>query len=109
MGRYSVSRWCPTAIAIGIGTPWFWAVAGSVQAAEKPIIMRSSPAPDAGRRPIFAAGNSDSDYEMLEWVTAGRGARFGLLLHHTDAQREWAYGRGSHVGMLDRALDAASE
>lgn len=62
-----------------------------------------------GRRPIFAAGNSDGDFEMLEWTTSGDGPRFGLLVHHTDAEREYAYDRESHVGKLDRGLDAASE
>jgi phosphoglycolate phosphatase-like HAD superfamily hydrolase len=60
-----------------------------------------------GRRPIAAFGNSDGDFEMLEWTTAGRGARLGLIVHHTDADREWAYGRASPVGALARALDAA--
>jgi len=60
-----------------------------------------------GRRPILAAGNSDGDYEMLEWTTAGDGPRLGLLIHHTDAAREWAYDRESSEGRLDRALDAA--
>jgi hypothetical protein len=60
-----------------------------------------------GRRPIFAAGNSDSDFEMLEWTTAGKGPRFGLIVRHTDSRREWAYDRESHVGRLDRALDEA--
>ncbi len=58
-----------------------------------------------GRRPIFAAGNSDGDFQMLEWTTAGKGARFGLLVHHTDAEREWAYDRDSHIGKLARGLD----
>ena len=58
-----------------------------------------------GRRPLFAAGNSDGDFQMLEWTTAGEGPRFGLLVHHTDADREWAYDRESHVGKLDRGLD----
>ncbi len=57
-----------------------------------------------GRRPIFAAGNSDGDFQMLEWTTAGEGARFGMLVHHTDAEREFAYDRESHVGKLDRGL-----
>lgn len=61
-----------------------------------------------GQRPIFASGNSDGDYQMLEWTTAGNGPRFGLLLHHTDAEREWAYDRKSHIGQLSRALDDAS-
>jgi phosphoserine phosphatase len=60
-----------------------------------------------GRRPIFAAGNSDGDFEMLEWTAAGDGERFMLLVHHTDAEREWAYDRESHVGRLDKALDEA--
>ncbi|MXU65265.1 HAD family hydrolase [Oceanomicrobium pacificus] len=58
-----------------------------------------------GRRPIFAAGNSDGDFEMLEWSTAGEGPRLGLIVHHTDAEREWAYDRDSHVGQLVRGLD----
>lgn len=60
-----------------------------------------------GRRPIAAFGNSDGDLEMLQWTTAGEGPRFGLIVHHTDADREWAYDRDSHVGKLDKALDAA--
>jgi phosphoserine phosphatase len=58
-----------------------------------------------GRRPIFAAGNSDGDFEMLEWTTAGPGLRFGLIIHHTDAEREFAYDRDSSIGRLHRALD----
>ena len=60
-----------------------------------------------GRRPTIAFGNSDGDFEMLEWTTSGRGARFGLLVHHTDATREWAYDRASQIGALMRALDEA--
>lgn len=60
-----------------------------------------------GRRPILAFGNSDGDFQMLEWTTAGKGARLGLIVHHTDAEREWAYDRTSHIGKLDKALDAA--
>ncbi len=48
-----------------------------------------------GRRPIAAFGNSDGDFQMLEWTTSGKGARFGLIVHHTDAEREWAYDRES--------------
>jgi phosphoglycolate phosphatase-like HAD superfamily hydrolase len=67
-----------------------------------------------GRRPIFAAGNSDGDQQMLEYTTIPRDAndtrpRLGLLVHHTDAAREWAYDRDSHIGTLDKALDAAPE
>jgi hypothetical protein len=60
-----------------------------------------------GRRPIAAFGNSDGDLQMLEWTAAGEGARFCLLVRHTDAVREWAYDRDSHVGRLDAALDEA--
>lgn len=60
-----------------------------------------------GQRPLFAAGNSDGDRQMLEWTTAGDGRRFGLIVHHTDDEREWAYDRESHVGRLDKALDQA--
>jgi phosphoglycolate phosphatase-like HAD superfamily hydrolase len=58
-----------------------------------------------GRRPIAAFGNSDGDFEMLEWTTAGPGARLGVIVHHDDAQREFAYDRASHVGKLVRGLD----
>jgi phosphoglycolate phosphatase-like HAD superfamily hydrolase len=58
-----------------------------------------------GRRPIMAFGNSDGDFEMLEWTTAGKGLRLGLLVHHTDDKREWAYDRDSHIGRLDRGID----
>jgi len=58
-----------------------------------------------GRRPILAFGNSDGDQQMLQWTAAGSGARFMGLVHHTDAEREWAYDRQSHVGRLDKALD----
>jgi hypothetical protein len=60
-----------------------------------------------GRRPIAAFGNSDGDLQMLQWVTAGAGARLGLIVHHTDAEREWAYDRDSAVGRLDKALGDA--
>ena len=58
-----------------------------------------------GRRPIFAAGNSDGDFQMLEWTTSGDGLRFGLIVHHDDGDREWAYDRDSHIGQLKRGLD----
>ena len=61
-----------------------------------------------GRRPIAAFGNSDGDLQMLQWTTAGSGARLALIVHHTDAEREWAYDRTSHVGRLDKALDEAN-
>jgi len=60
-----------------------------------------------GRRPIAAFGNSDGDLQMLQWTTAGKGKRFGLIVHHTDSEREWAYDRKSHVGRLSEALDQA--
>ena len=62
-----------------------------------------------GRRPIAAFGNSDGDLQMLQWTTmSGSGARLGLIVHHTDAEREYAYDRKSHFGKLDTALDAAA-
>jgi hypothetical protein len=62
-----------------------------------------------GRRPIAAFGNSDGDLEMLQWTTmAGSGARLGLIVHHTDAEREYAYDRDTSFGRLDKALDVAS-
>jgi hypothetical protein len=60
-----------------------------------------------GRRPVAAFGNSDGDLQMLQWTTAGQGARLALIVHHTDAEREWAYDRKSSVGRLDKALDEA--
>ena len=60
-----------------------------------------------GRRPIASFGNSDGDLQMLQWTMAGSGARFALIVHHTDAEREWAYDRTSHIGKLDKALDEA--
>ncbi|SLN67883.1 haloacid dehalogenase-like hydrolase [Roseovarius albus] len=62
-----------------------------------------------GKRPIIAGGNSDGDFAMLEWSTAGEGPRLGILVHHTDAEREWAYDREGHVGVLNRGLDEAAE
>jgi phosphoserine phosphatase len=60
-----------------------------------------------GRRPIAAFGNSDGDLQMLQWTTAGNGARFALIVHHDDVAREWAYDRKSHIGRLDKAWDEA--
>ena len=60
-----------------------------------------------GRRPIVAFGNSDGDLQMLQWTAAGGGARFMGIVHHTDAEREWAYDRKSSIGKLDKALDEA--
>lgn len=60
-----------------------------------------------GRRPIAAVGNSDGDLQMLQWTAAGPGPRFCLYVHHTDAEREWAYDRTSSIGRLDKGLDEA--
>jgi phosphoserine phosphatase len=65
-----------------------------------------------GRRPVFAAGNSDGDMQMLEYTTIARSAeditpRLGIIVHHTDGEREVAYDRPSHIGQLDKAMDAA--
>jgi phosphoglycolate phosphatase-like HAD superfamily hydrolase len=72
--------------------------------ADKPVSIERF----IGRRPILAAGNSDGDYQMLEWTTAGEGKRLGLIVHHTDAKREWAYDRDSSNGRLDHGLDNAA-
>ncbi len=69
----------------------------------KPVGIQSH----IGRRPVFAAGNSDGDFQMLEWTTGAEGPRFGLIVHHTDAEREFAYDRESHFGKLDKGLDEA--
>ncbi|OYP30474.1 HAD family hydrolase [Rhodopirellula sp. MGV] len=72
----------------------------------KPVGIQSH----IGRRPIFAGGNSDGDYQMMQWTTAGEGSRFALLVHHTDADREWAYDKDSAIGKLDKGLqDAAAQ
>ncbi|MFK7831009.1 MAG: HAD family hydrolase [Congregibacter sp.] len=62
-----------------------------------------------GRRPILAGGNSDGDFAMLEWTTSGPGPSLGLLIHHTDEIREWAYDRESHIGKLDQGLNEAPQ
>jgi len=62
-----------------------------------------------GRRPIFAAGNSDGDLQMLQYTAPGDRMAFGLILHHDDGEREWAYDRDSHIGRLDVGLDEAPE
>jgi phosphoserine phosphatase len=76
-----------------------------VDKATKPVGIHEQ----IGRRPIAAFGNSDGDLEMLQWTTAGRGPRFGLIVHHTDAQREYAYDRLSQIGRLDKALAEAPQ
>lgn len=70
----------------------------------KPVGIQSR----IGRRPIAAFGNSDGDLQMLQWTMAGGGARFALIVHHTDTEREWAYDRKSHIGTLDKGLDEAN-
>ena len=63
-----------------------------------------------GRRPVFTAGNSDGDYEMLQWTATATGyPRFGMIVHHTDEAREWAYDRTSSIGKLDRGLNDAAK
>ncbi len=67
-----------------------------------------------GRQPIACFGNSDGDREMLQWTTRGVGTtaplRFGLIVHHTDGEREFAYDRGNVlVGQLDEAWNEAEE
>ena len=62
-----------------------------------------------GKRPVFAGGNSDGDYQMLQYTSTGKGARFGLIVHHTDSVREVAYDRESHIGQLNKGLDDAAK
>jgi phosphoserine phosphatase len=71
--------------------------------AEKPVGIHQH----IGRRPIAAFGNSDGDLQMLQWTAAGDGPRFMLYVHHTDAEREWAYDRDSSIGRFDKGLDEA--
>jgi phosphoserine phosphatase len=61
-----------------------------------------------GRRPIAAFGNSDGDLQMLQWTCETSGTRLCLYVHHTDAEREWAYDRTSSIGRLDKGLDEAN-
>jgi len=61
-----------------------------------------------GRRPVLAFGNSDGDHQMLQWTAAGSGPRLIGIVHHTDAEREWAYDRASPIGKLDKAWDEAT-
>ncbi|WP_336516909.1 HAD family hydrolase [Pollutibacter soli] len=60
-----------------------------------------------GQRPVFAAGNSDGDYQMLQWTTTGTGTRLAIIVHHTDSVREWKYDRNSPIGKLDKGLTDA--
>jgi len=71
---------------------------------EKPAAIQKH----IGRRPIASFGNSDGDLEMLQWTTAGKGARLALIIHHNDEAREWAYDRSPSIGQLDKALDEAN-
>jgi phosphoglycolate phosphatase-like HAD superfamily hydrolase len=61
-----------------------------------------------GQKPVFAAGNSDGDYQMLQWTALGAGKHMEIIVHHTDSVREWAYDRQSKIGTLNKALDSAS-
>jgi len=62
-----------------------------------------------GRKPVFASGNSDGDLQMLQYTDSNSYESFQLYLHHTDAEREWAYDRESSIGRLDKGLDEANE
>jgi hypothetical protein len=74
------------------------------EGADKPVGINEY----IGRRPIAAFGNSDGDLEMLQWTTMSGGVRLGAIVHHTDADREYAYDRNTPFGHLDKALDAAA-
>lgn len=62
-----------------------------------------------GIKPTIAVGNSDGDYEMLEYTTNSDGPRLGIYIHHTDSVREYAYDRESHIGQLVKGLDDADK
>jgi len=62
-----------------------------------------------GKKPIFAAGNSDGDLQMLQWTASNSKKNFELYIHHTDEIREWAYDKESHVGKLDKGIAEANE
>jgi len=62
-----------------------------------------------GKKPVFASGNSDGDLQMMQWTASNTYPSFMLYLHHTDAEREWAYDRDSHIGKLDKGLDQATK
>ncbi|MCQ0111505.1 HAD family hydrolase [Zhouia amylolytica] len=62
-----------------------------------------------GKKPVFAAGNSDGDLQMLRWTDANEHKSFQLYIHHTDSIREWAYDRKSHIGTFDKGLDEAQQ
>ncbi len=60
-----------------------------------------------GKKPVFSSGNSDGDLQMMQWTASNKYKSFMLYVHHTDADREWAYDRESHIGRLDKGLDQA--
>jgi hypothetical protein len=62
-----------------------------------------------GKKPIFSSGNSDGDLQMMQWAASNKYKSFMLYLHHTDAEREWAYDRDSNIGKLDKGLDQATK
>jgi hypothetical protein len=70
----------------------------------KPVAINEA----IGRRPIAAFGNSDGDLDMLRWTTISGGVSLGAIVHHTDAEREYAYDRQANFGRLDVALVAAA-
>jgi hypothetical protein len=97
-------RWAPRRYELRSGTPVIVrlpAIDFVDDKAGKPVGIHKF----IGKRPIAAFGNSDGDFEMLEWTTSAAGARLGVIVHHDDAAREFAYDRNSHVGRLARGLD----
>ena len=62
-----------------------------------------------GKKPVFSSGNSDGDLQMMQWTASNKHKSFMLYVHHTDAEREWAYDRDSHIGRLDKGLDQAKK
>jgi hypothetical protein len=60
-----------------------------------------------GKKPVFAAGNSDGDYQMLQWTASNTLPHMEIIIHHTDSVREWAYDHPSAIGQLDKGLTDA--
>ncbi|MDO3388473.1 HAD family hydrolase [Gilvimarinus sp. SDUM040013] len=62
-----------------------------------------------GRKPIFAGGNSDGDFQMLEWTSSNKLPNLAMIVHHTDAKREFSYDKKSHIGKLEKGMDQAAD
>lgn len=59
-----------------------------------------------GKRPIAAFGNSDGDLQMLQWTTSGTGASLGMIVRHTDGDREFAYDQAGMSSLKQSLIEA---